>query len=414
MGSPSRRRIGIVSTWFERGAAYVSRQFLEALQEEHAVFIYGRGGEVSGQGDPRWDGPQVTWDRGSSLLYPTALDREGFVSWLRTNGIDLVFFNEQRWWPPVQWCDELGLVTGCYLDYYTRDTIPMFGLYDFLVANTRRHYSVFEWHPNCRYVPWGTNVDLVRPKTLELADPPLVTFFHSAGMDPVRKGTDLVLRAFTGFCGKARLLVHSQVNLRRALPSLRSLIRRLEAEGCLELITATIPLPGLYHRGDVYLYPSRLEGIGLSIAEALAAGLPTVITDAPPMNEFADPDSSWLIPVTSVSERSDGYFWPQCEPDLSALRDTIGRCIQASAVLPERKRAARRLAETSRDWRRNSRCLPEIFAAARPLDGPEKRLARELASQFQHRPIRRRHRWFQFCPGLYARLRDLRRKFLAG
>lgn len=39
--------IGIVTTWFERGAAYVSRVYLEMLQkEDHNVFVFARGGKI--------------------------------------------------------------------------------------------------------------------------------------------------------------------------------------------------------------------------------------------------------------------------------------------------------------------------------------------------------------------------------
>lgn len=36
--------VGIVTTWFERGAAYVSRQYLEALRSDsnNSVYIYMR------------------------------------------------------------------------------------------------------------------------------------------------------------------------------------------------------------------------------------------------------------------------------------------------------------------------------------------------------------------------------------
>lgn len=39
--------VGIVTTWFERGAAYVSRQYLEALRSDsnNSVYIYARGGD---------------------------------------------------------------------------------------------------------------------------------------------------------------------------------------------------------------------------------------------------------------------------------------------------------------------------------------------------------------------------------
>ena len=51
--------IGIVTTWFERGAAYVSRAYRDALDSAFEVQIYARGGERCAPGDPRWDGPEV-------------------------------------------------------------------------------------------------------------------------------------------------------------------------------------------------------------------------------------------------------------------------------------------------------------------------------------------------------------------
>lgn len=52
-------KIGIVTTWFERGAAYVSRQFMDILKSTDEVFIYARGGEAYAQGNPTWDLPNV-------------------------------------------------------------------------------------------------------------------------------------------------------------------------------------------------------------------------------------------------------------------------------------------------------------------------------------------------------------------
>lgn len=53
--------IGFVSTWFERGAAYVTRQYVDALRNEHNVYVYARGGEQYAKGNPDWDLPYVTW-----------------------------------------------------------------------------------------------------------------------------------------------------------------------------------------------------------------------------------------------------------------------------------------------------------------------------------------------------------------
>jgi glycosyltransferase involved in cell wall biosynthesis len=41
----------------------------------------------------------------------------------------------------------------------------------------------------------------------------------------------------------------------------------------------------LYHDGDVYIQPSRWEGLGLPLLECQAAGMPLITTNLPPMNE---------------------------------------------------------------------------------------------------------------------------------
>ena len=86
--------IGIVTTWFDRGAAYVSKAYMDVLSQEHQVFIYARGGEHYAIGDPRWDLDNVTW--GSQVLDKPYLyiDWDEFSSWLRVNHIDILLFNE--------------------------------------------------------------------------------------------------------------------------------------------------------------------------------------------------------------------------------------------------------------------------------------------------------------------------------
>ena len=49
------KKIGIVTTWFERGAAYVSKQFKEVWEKDNEVYIYARGGEDLAINDPKMD-----------------------------------------------------------------------------------------------------------------------------------------------------------------------------------------------------------------------------------------------------------------------------------------------------------------------------------------------------------------------
>ena len=43
----------------------------------------------------------------------------------------------------------------------------------------------------------------------------------------------------------------------------------------------------LYQRAFAFVYPSKFEGFGLPVLEALAAGVPTACSDIPPLREVA-------------------------------------------------------------------------------------------------------------------------------
>ncbi len=51
-----------------------------------------------------------------------------------------------------------------------------------------------------------------------------------------------------------------------------------------------------YHTSDILLYPAREGSLGTPLIEAMAAGLPVVAVDKPPMNEMLPPGSGWLYP----------------------------------------------------------------------------------------------------------------------
>ena len=386
-------KIGIVTTWFERGAAYVSRQYRRQLERQHDVFIYARGGERQAIQDPKWDDKNVTWGKASVVPAVMAVDLVDFRNWIEDNGIEMVFFNEQRWWDPIILCSELGIIAGAYVDYYTRSTVPLFGCYDFVVCNTRRHHSVFRSHPQAIYVPWGADLDAFRPVSLEPVTPGTLTFFHSAGMNPFRKGTDFVLQAFSRLGGSARLVIHTQVGM-EGIRECEPLVERLVREGRLTIYDQTVSAPGLYHRGDVYVYPSRLDGIGLTVAEALACGLPAIVPDEPPMNEFLDATSGAVVPVQSRKEREDGYYWPMCMVDVDELTSQMDAYVAAKDRLREAKHAARKYAEIHLDWMVNSRELPERLAQVKLLPRSQKADALKLAREYERAQARTSPRYW--------------------
>ncbi|MGQ9515494.1 MAG: glycosyltransferase family 4 protein [Thermoproteota archaeon] len=54
-----------------------------------------------------------------------------------------------------------------------------------------------------------------------------------------------------------------------------------------------------YYASDIFIFPSRLEGFGIVLAEAMAAGLPVIVYDLPPINSVVGNDSGILVPLGS-------------------------------------------------------------------------------------------------------------------
>jgi len=365
--------IGIVTTWFERGAAYVSKQYKESLESEgHQVFIFARGGEEYAVGDKKWDTQRVTWSKRYVFPIATYVDPGEFKKWLLEHKIEAVLFNEQVWLKPVHICRQLGVKTVLYVDYYTENQIDAYGLFDVLICNTKKHYSAFDWHPQCIYIPWGTDVDIFNA-TLNRIPSSKLRFFHSAGMSPYRKGTDLILRAYALCLGNkdfregTELIIHSQVDLRQAIRLKRSseavinALNTIERSANFKLHEGTVSAPGLYHLGDVYVYPSRLEGIGLTVAEALACGMPVVVPDDGPMNEFIPKRGSQLVKIERLFARADGYYWPQNEVSVEDLSLKLLKCLQEKSLFPEYSAESREHAVNSLNWANNNRAVSDAF-----------------------------------------------------
>lgn len=51
-------------------------------------------------------------------------------------------------------------------------------------------------------------------------------------------------------------------------------------------VVADVDLPALYHAADAFVFPSLKEGWGLVVFEAIASGLPIIVSHQPPFTEF--------------------------------------------------------------------------------------------------------------------------------
>jgi 1,2-diacylglycerol 3-alpha-glucosyltransferase len=388
-------KIGIVTTWFERGAAYVSKQFKEVWEQNHDVYIYVRGGEVVADPNSDWNKGNITYGKRYDYSNLDFIDLVHFQEWITTNNLDIVFFNEQHLWKPVLLCHDLKVKTGAYIDYYTKQTVPFFELYDFLVCNTQRHFKVFEWHPNPYYIPWGTDTDIYNISQQKKTIKSEVVFFHSAGMNPYRKGSDFVLKAFNELQSeKAKLIIHTQLKIIDFFPELKQVIKKLEKNKQLLIIERTVSAPGLYILGDIYVYPSRLEGIGLTIAEASACGMPVITTNMAPMNEFVKSDiNGKLVKVKRQKKRNDAYYWEESEVDIVDLKNQMQFYIDNIELLDQFKKDALLYAHKNLNWQKNSKFLLDLVNDVCPLEVKHKDRIYKVVKKFEAS----RGVWFYFA-----------------
>lgn len=361
--------IGIVTTWFERGASYVSKQYLNALQsdDQNHVFVYARGGETYARNQNAWDYDFVTWGKINKKEYcgATGIEKKDFLNWIKNKCIDVILFNEQNWWIPVLWCKELGIKVGTYVDYYTEETVPFFAMYDYIFCNTKRHYEVFKHISQTFLIPWGTDTDLYNCFDKSVNEN--ITFFHSAGMNPLRKGTDTVILAFLSLPyelqEKAHLIIHTQVPLEHYLKNIN--VSLYGGKTNIEVRTETVTAPGLYYLGDVYVYPSILDGLGLTVVEALSCGLPCIVSDNAPMNEFVvDGVNGKLASIEYLYSRSDGYFWPQCKVSIDSVKDQLIYYIKNSEAITSYRQIAREYAVQNFNWKDRYQLICDILRQA--------------------------------------------------
>jgi glycosyltransferase-like protein len=90
-------------------------------------------------------------------------------------------------------------------------------------------------------------------------------------------------------------------------------------------LLGTVPdeeLPRWYHTADAFVFPSRKEGWGLALLEALAAGLAAVTTDIPVFREFLGDQDALLVPAGDAGALGEAMVRVASDPE---LRDRLGR-----------------------------------------------------------------------------------------
>jgi glycosyltransferase involved in cell wall biosynthesis len=314
--------IGFVSIWYVRGITMVARQLAAALESDaFRTHVFARW-----ESDRFFAGPPVTHPR----VFNAGEDPDPavIIAWARERRLDAIVFCEihPNDWRRVVALREAGVPVFAWetLDLLRQEMIPRYRDLEGMIHGTFHGAQVFrELHPDLRavIVPWAIPPASLPPRRAPAGDRRL-RFVHVGGWGGLsnRKNTDGVLRAWRRTAPRGAVLVlHSQVSLDRYGTELADFGRRgagiVLHEGTVEHIF------DVYADADLLLWPSRRDGVGLPVVEALACGVPVLVSDGYEMKQ-------WLVPgehgvVCPAREARDGMYLPLVEPDEDALAETI-------------------------------------------------------------------------------------------
>lgn len=355
-------RVGLVSKWFASGQAVVTRQIRSALDGlGHETFVLakpGKGPRASQErvADPVWDQPGVT--QGSNADIP----RDEYRAWASDNSLDAVLCDQNDQFDEIAALRADGVRTiGRFVweSFAPADAEPARAAYDTIYSFTRAEQARYRTLGiDSPLLTWGCHPELIEVAERVERDPELVRFVVPGSFMGKRKPFPEIVEAFTRARGDhLRLLIRGQVDrkagkLEKAAGGDPRVVIELEDRPTNEHLRQ-------FASCHVCLSPSRWEGLGLPLYEAVAFGIPSITNDSPPMNEVVL-DGVNGICVDSVPWGEAGSGIPAFDPDFEQLTAAIQRL--GDAVERERLAAgAVRLRENERSWERTVEGLEELL-----------------------------------------------------
>jgi glycosyltransferase involved in cell wall biosynthesis len=211
-----------------------------------------------------------------------------------------------------------------------------------------------------RVIPRGVNPDRFRPDVEPFpvgTEKPFRFLFVGGTLE--RKGFDLLLRAYAEeftaddpVCLVVKDFFYG--------PNGRALVRELRRDRRAPEVRygygtmSPARLGGLYTACDCYVQPFRGEGFGLPIIEAMACGLPAIVTGRGPVLDYCSDETTYFVPAEEVPYPHE---WPPelptvvpatwFEPELGELRRLMRH------VFEHREEARRRGERASEHVRRH-------------------------------------------------------------
>lgn len=203
-------------------------------------------------------------------------------------------------------------------------------------------------HPTI--IPHGIHLDVFRPDRsnrdnlrASLHIPSNAFVFLHVGAMTMSKNVSGIIESFVGIAAsdpnaylilKGQSLYNSRASVIGYIEQLTQrgiikdrMIQHLQSRICLLMKNATFQeMAALYNAADCYIAPYYQEGFNLPVLEALACGLPVVVPDGGPTNDFVPVCHAVKIPCSCRCVPPRGYMLQMEQQDISramaqAMRD---------------------------------------------------------------------------------------------
>ena len=232
---------------------------------------------------------------------------------------------------------------------------------------TRNRAMAYGMDPNCTALfPWGVNLARFRPVEDAVAasgrpigaqtgsgqkrpENTLFVLFCSRNWEPIY-GIDVLARAFVKVAqqrpdiGLLLLGSGSEAAAIRRILVAGHVLERVQFPGQV----SQSDLPRWYQMADLYISASHVDGSSVSLMEAMACGLPVLVSDIPGNQEW-------------VTDGVNGWLFPDGNADALAAKILA---IAEQRDHADIRRAARKTAEERADWSRNFAVLLRAYDEA--------------------------------------------------
>ena len=213
---------------------------------------------------------------------------------------------------------------------------------------SRARAAAFGMDPERTVVfPWGVDLKRFIPKPSKVRKQKQLVIFCNRSWEPIY-GVDVLAKAFVKVAQEredVRLLLlgsGSQAQTIRQILMRGGVLEQVQFGGQI----SQADMPNWIRMADLYISPSHVDGSSVSLMEALACGVPALVSDIPANKEW-------------VSEEVNGWLFPDGSAETLAEK-ILAACAQKKK-LALMGRAARKRAEEKADWKKNFAVLLKTY-----------------------------------------------------